>query len=92
MGLNIRNADVERDIRALAALKGQSLTEAVGEAVRAELARSEKERAQEEHERTREKPFKDVWEMLEHFQSLPKSPTFTSDHSDLYDENGEPIW
>ncbi len=37
MGISIKNADIEADIRALAELTGQSVTQAVGDAVREKL-------------------------------------------------------
>jgi hypothetical protein len=39
MGINIKHAEVERDIRELARTRGTSLTDAIGLAVRAELER-----------------------------------------------------
>jgi len=43
MGLNIKNADVETNIRKLADRTGESLTDAVDRAVREKLARLENE-------------------------------------------------
>ncbi len=43
MGLNIKNDETERLIRELAALQGESLTEAVTEAVRERLERLKRE-------------------------------------------------
>ena len=46
MGLNIKNTDTEAGIRELAALTGQSLTDAVHEAVREKLGRLKQGRHQ----------------------------------------------
>lgn len=53
MGISIKNEDVEADIRALTELTGRSVTDAVGHAVRAELAR-ERSRQKTEIERKRD--------------------------------------
>ena len=71
--------DVAQAVRELAALKGVSLTAAVGDAVRSELLR-----AQEIDRRLR-----DVRCLVEEFNALPRvGPMLTDD--DLYDEDGLP--
>lgn len=39
MGISIKHSEIEREIRTLASRRGTSLTDAIGQAVRAELAR-----------------------------------------------------
>ena len=80
--VQIRKSDVAQDIRELAALKGKPITEAVAEAVRAELDR---ERRNGDIEQRRRK----IREIVEEFQRLPRvGPVLTDD--DLYDERGLP--
>jgi hypothetical protein len=82
MPVQIRNEDVVRDIRELAALTGKPLTEAVAEAVKSELTRAR--RTSDVETRRRE-----VRRLVEEFKTLPKvGPMLTDD--DLYDEDGLP--
>ena len=80
--IQIKKGDVTRDIRELAALKRKPITEAVAEAVRAEL---ERERRNCDIDERRRK----IREIVEAFHRLPRvGPMLTDD--DLYDENGLP--
>ena len=80
--VQIRKEDVARDIRELAALKGKPITEAVAEAVRAELERERRSCGVEERRRR-------VREIVEELHRMPRlGPPLTDD--DLYDENGLP--
>ena len=83
MGLNIKNAEVERDIRALAELKGISLTEAVADAVRYDLERARRDVT----EGRMTTP-----QLLEFLRSIQPRPLgHSSDHGEMYDEDGAPI-
>jgi len=82
--LNLKDEALVADTKALAELLGTSMTGALREAVRERLAR---ERATREAERDR--LVEDLLEIGRRVRaSLP--PGATSDHSDLYDENGLP--
>ncbi len=82
--VQIRNADVIRDIRELAERMHLPITEAVGQAVRAEIERLRVDREAEAVEWRRQ-----VDEIVEHFNALPTvGPLLTDD--DLYDELGLP--
>ena len=63
MGLNIKNPGVESDIRKLAAHTGESLTDAVANAVREKLTRVEEESA-------RNAPAKTLEELLERIRPM----------------------
>ena len=81
MGLNIKNEEVHRLARQLADETGTSMTAAIGVALREKLARLERENGREGRiERLRA--------MLDELG--PPPPGLTSDHSDLYDEDGLP--
>lgn len=88
MGLNIKNDETERLIRELAAMRGESLTEAVTEAVREALAREKQAQSREERLRR----------MMEISKAcaaaLPPSPKQDGPYVDpaafLYDEMGLP--
>ena len=84
MGLNIKNSEVEDRIRELAKLNGTSLTEAVDRAVSDALldahARSPEYRAR-------------VRNLLDELRAMDPLPAHvSSDHRDMYDEDGLPIW
>jgi len=81
--IQIRNEDVVRDIRELAALKHRPITEAVAEAVRTELVRARRV-ATPEAERERE-----IDEILARVRALPRTGKDLTD-DDLYDEDGLP--
>lgn len=84
MGLNIKNAAIEADIRKLARAKKISLTEAVGAAVRRELESLKPARPK----RTAEELLADMAAWREKHGIEPGS--LSSNHDWLYDENGLP--
>jgi hypothetical protein len=82
--IQIRNLDVVRSIRALAERTGQPITDAVAEAVRAELRRWDAVDEQAFQRRMRA-----IDEAVERFHALPVvGPSLKDD--DLYDEDGLP--
>jgi hypothetical protein len=82
--IQIRNPEVIRAIRELAAEKGQPITEVVGEAVRAELLRLSSRREAEIQRR-----MEAARKIIAEFNALPVvGPLLTDD--DLYDEDGFP--
>lgn len=86
MSLNIKNKKAHQLAAKLAKLTGETMTEAVTQALRERVERVQKERSQKE-EGLAEKLVaigKDVASRL-------KEPYLTADHADLlYDENGLP--
>lgn len=80
--IQIRRDDVVQDIRELAALTEQPITEAVAGAVRAELARA---RAKSGIEARRQA----VAEIVRQFREAPVVGPMLTD-ADLYDEDGMP--
>jgi antitoxin VapB len=81
MSLNIKSAAVHDLARKLAAETGTSMTAAIEAALREKLKRLEKRRDAESR-------IARVRSMLE--EVGPPPPGLTSDHSDLYDEDGLP--
>jgi hypothetical protein len=82
--IQIRNPDVVRAIRQLAAEKGQPITDVIGQVVNAELSRIEAGREVEVQRRLAA-----VRDIVERFNALPVvGPLLTDD--DLYDEDGLP--
>ena len=82
--IQIRNEAVVRDIRALSALTGKPITEAVAEAIHLQLEREHRTRAAEIERRRQE-----ITEIVERFNARPRiGPMLTDD--DLYDEDGMP--
>ncbi len=81
MGLNIKNPNVERLAKQLAAETGLSITRAIEQALDGELRRL---RLNDDYA-TRKARIKDRLR-----RSGPTPPGVTSDHSDLYDELGLP--
>lgn len=82
--IQIKRNDIVQDVRALAALTGQSITDAIGLAVRTELERRRAERQAfiETRRAAALETLNDLWQ-------LPVAgPTLTD--WDLYDENGLP--
>jgi hypothetical protein len=82
--IQIRKADVVRDIRTLADITHQPITEAVGRAVRAELDRARRASSDDQEKKRRA-----VAAVLDRIRRLPiVGPVLTDD--DLYDEDGLP--
>lgn len=81
MGMNIKNERVERLARQLAEATGQSLTGAVETALERELHRL---RMGDDYAIRKAR----IKEILK--RSGPTPPGVTSDHSDLYDDDGLP--
>jgi antitoxin VapB len=82
MGLNIKNERVEKLARRLAQTTGETMTGAIERALEERLERvcgndTPEERLRRIREITSKLP--------------PPPPGVTSDHSDLYDENGLPV-
>jgi antitoxin VapB len=82
--LNIKDETLIADARALAELLGTSTTDAVRRAVRERLAREQLNRDEEKRRR-----YERIMEIAREASKLVP-PGITSDHSDLYDENGAP--
>jgi hypothetical protein len=82
--IQIRNPEIVRAIRQLAAEKRLPITDVVGEVVRAELSRIEAVRGAEVQRRLSK-----IRDAVERFNALPVvGPLLTDD--DLYDEDGLP--
>ncbi len=81
MGLNIKNEDVQALARQVAAETGESLTGAIKVALEERLARLRRQRSVEDKIRR-------IDEILAALPPVP--PGVTSDHSDLYDDDGLP--
>lgn len=82
--IQIRNPDVVRAIRQLAAERRQPITEVIGEVVNAELSRIKAGRGAEVQRRLAA-----IQDAVERFNALPViGPLLTDD--DLYDEDGLP--
>ena len=80
--VQIRKEEVVRNIRELAALKRKPITEAVADAVAAELERARRTTDADARRR-------DVRRIVEELHKLPRvGPPITDD--DLYDEDGFP--
>ena len=81
MGMNIKNATVERLAKELAAETGETMTSAIQYALEERLERLRRDRDPEARMRR----------MDEMLSKLPPVPAgVTSDHSDLYDDDGLP--
>lgn len=80
--IQIRKEDVARDIRRLATLTGEPITDAVAEAVREKLDRLESDSALAARR-------KRVSELVASFAALPKTGERLTD-DDLYDDYGLP--
>jgi antitoxin VapB len=81
MGMNIKNPTVERLAKELAAETGETMTSAIQIALEERLERLRRERDVAEKIRR-------IDEILA--RSGPTPPGVTSDHSDLYDDDGLP--
>ncbi|MCO6418689.1 type II toxin-antitoxin system VapB family antitoxin [Siccirubricoccus sp. KC 17139] len=82
--MNLKDEKLIAEARALAELLGTSVTEAVRQAVEEKLAREQAGR-----EERRRRKFEALMAISERASRLVP-PGVTSDHSDLYDENGVP--
>ena len=81
MGMNIKNEQVQRLAKQLAAETGETMTSAIQHALEERLERLRKD--------------KDVTERIRRIDEIlarsgPTPPGLTSDHSDLYDDWGMP--
>jgi antitoxin VapB len=81
MGMNIKNPEVQKLARQLADETGETMTLAIRHALEERLARLRRQR--------------DVAEKIRRIDAIvdslpPPPPGATSDHSDLYDEDGLP--
>ena len=83
--IQIKKPDVVRDIRLLAQLMHQPITEVVAEAVRIKLAEAQRARQADITERLRK-----VAEIQERIAALPRIGPLLTD-ADFYDEDGFPI-
>ena len=81
MGMNIKNERLERLAKELATATGQSITDAIEQALNGELMRIRRKDDLE----TRKARIEEILR-----RSGPTAPGVTSDHSDLYDEIGLP--
>lgn len=81
MGMNIKSEKAQRLARQLADATGQSMTAAVEQALEAELNRL---RSEEDYAARKAR----IKEILR--RSGPTPPGVTSDHSDLYGDDGLP--
>lgn len=88
MGLNIKNAEAEAEIRGLAAEMGVGLTEAVVTAVR-----EARERRAVEKAKTEDAWMKGVMEILAEFDAIPDidSRPVQEIMNEMYDEDGLPV-
>ena len=82
--LNIKDEALIADAKALAELLGTSMTDALRRAVREKLARERIGRDEEKRRR-----YEAIMAIAERASKL-FPPGTSSDHSDLYDENGLP--
>jgi hypothetical protein len=80
--IQIKNEDVVRDIRELAALRGQAITDTVGEITRAELERARRRASSEDNDR-------EIDRILAEIRALPRVGVVPHD-DDFYDEDGLP--
>ena len=91
MSMNIKDPKVHAMARQLAALRGTTVTDAVRQALAAELERSvaEPDRTAQEQQARREA----LQQLLERYQSLQWADGRSSEElqAALYDENGLPI-
>ncbi|MEJ1967689.1 MAG: type II toxin-antitoxin system VapB family antitoxin [Rhizomicrobium sp.] len=98
MGLNIKNPEVESAIRKLAMRTGESLTDAVANAVREKLARVEEDAARNAPAKTVEEFFAQIKPLQDEAAAYRRErgdtrsfEEFMRDFDDeFYDENGLP--
>ncbi len=82
MGLNIKHPALEAEIRELAALTGESLTEAIAASVRERRQRLGRPELTDEQWRAKLTEIQDSVDLPAEYR--------TSNHDDLYDEHGLP--
>ena len=89
MGMNIKDPEVHAMARELAARRSTTVTDAVRQALRAELERSEPDSAAEKAEARKAA----VLELLQRFQRLPWPDQRSSAElqAELYDDDGLPV-
>lgn len=85
MALNIRDPEVQTLAREVARATGETMTQAVKQALRERLARL---RAADEAER--ERRYKAIQEWVRHFRSMPVIDPRSPDEILDYDEHGLP--
>ena len=83
MGISIKHDEIEAQIRRLASMRGTSLTEAIGMAVRRELEHDEREQRAGAY-------LRQVAELQAYLAALPVLDDRTPDEIMGYDENGLP--
>ncbi len=88
--LNIKSARADELVSRLVALTGESKTQAVVSALEERLARVEAEQAKPQRHPDYEKRMALMREIGAKVRALTPPHLRTSDHSDLYDENGLP--
>jgi antitoxin VapB len=84
MALSIKSSEVERKVRRLAAVTGQSITTAVSLAVDEQLKREERKR------QNKDAALAEVQAIIDHLATLPILDTRSEDEILGYDENGIP--
>ena len=84
MALSIKSPEVERKVRKLAAVTGQSITTVVSLAVDEQLKREERKR------QNKDALLAEIRAIAAHYKSLPVLDKRTEDEILGYDENGIP--
>jgi antitoxin VapB len=89
MGMNIKDPEVHAMARELAARRSTTVTDAVRQALRAELERCEPDRAAQEANARKAA----VMDLLQRFQRLPWPDQRSSAElqAELYDDDGLPV-
>jgi len=88
--LNIKSARADELVSRLVALTGESKTQAVVSALEERLARVEKDQAKPQRHPDYEKRLALMREAAAEISAMLPPHLRTSDHFDLYDENGLP--
>ena len=88
--LNIKSARADELVSRLVALTGQSKTQAVVSALEERLARVEKDQAKPQRHPDYDKRMALMREAAAEISAMLPPHLRTSDHFDLYDENGLP--
>ena len=84
MALSIKSPEVERKVRKLAAVTGQSITTVVSLAVDEQLKREERK------QQTKDAMLAEIRAIAAHYKGLPVLDNRTEDEILGYDENGIP--